>query len=409
MNISPATVTIVFVVLFIGHQNLELGLCLDTWKGKEKDFSPANFRNATKVEVRCEPHNSATGTRGATLMSKTLLKKEYYKYNAADTEKFVMEHLNDIGFNEENHNKSKGCSTFYLSDNDEKVNSVVSDQASKFTSYVLDLDNFTHYQNEFEPVHDIMKAIKRSSEGDIPNICKLLRLHKEGSIDNFFANSELSYSSKMGYMEPLLPPMRHPRFCVERKKYLLNMDYLVHDFEAMCNALKPYSKLVMIDMGADLARESGPVIKLLDLYSKFGFEFDHIYGYEMKFRDPNLVYKNQLPQKYMHSFHWINVAVEKDPDSSMNPLKSIVSQFDEDDFIVVKLDIDHGSTEVPLAKQILNSNELNAKIDQFYFEHHVNMKEMVGWWQLTMNGTVKDSMELFYGLRSKGIASHFWV
>ena len=41
---------------------------------------------------------------------------------------------------------------------------------------------------------------------------------------------------------------------------------------------------------------------------------------------------------------------------------TIISQFDEDDFIVVKLDIDHAPTEVPLAKQIYNSNELIAKI-----------------------------------------------
>lgn len=121
------------------------------------------------------------------------------------------------------------------------------------------------------------------------------------------------------------------------------------------------------------------------------------------------MYENQLPEKYMHSFHWINVAVDKDPESKMNPLKSIISQFDEDDFIVVKLDIDHAPTEVPLAKQIYNSNELITKIDQFYFEQHVNMKEIARWWKSSMNGTVKESLELFHGLRQKGVASHFWV
>ena len=101
--------------------------------------------------------------------------------------------------------------------------------------------------------------------------------------------------------------------------------------------------------------------------------------------------------------------VDKDPESKMNPLKSIISQFDEDDFIVVKLDIDHTPTEVPLAKQIYNSNELIAKIDQFYFEQHVNMKEIARCWKSSMSGTVKESMELFHGLRQKGVTSHFWV
>ena len=271
MNLSPATVTVVFLVLIIGYQNLELGLFLDTWKGKGgKDSSSSLNFHSTKVEIRYEyipcpdHHNSTTtGTRGARpIPSKKLLKKEDYYYIPAETEKFVMGHLDELGFNKEDPNKSKGCTTFYDSfdeivDEDDKImeedlNSVVTnDVASMFTSYVQNLEaNFTRYEKEFKPVHDIMKAIKRSSQEDIPNICKLLRPHKVGSIDNFFANSGLSYSSKMGYMEPLLPPMRHPRFCVEREKYKLSLDYLVHDFEAMCNALKPFSKLVMIDMGA---------------------------------------------------------------------------------------------------------------------------------------------------------------
>lgn len=170
-----------------------------------------------------------------------------------------------------------------------------------------------------------------------------------------------------------------------------------------------FSINLLLSQHQDLARENGPVIKLLDLYSKFGFEFDHIYGFDIKFTDPVTVYGEQVPEKYMASFHWINVAVDADPESKMNPLKSILSQFDEDDFIVVKLDIDHGPTEVPLAKQIYNSDDLLAKIDHFYFEHHVNMEEIAPSWQESMEGTIKDTMELFHGLRSKGIASHFWI
>jgi len=59
----------------------------------------------------------------------------------------------------------------------------------------------------------------------------------------------------------------------------------------------------------DLARENGPVIQLLDLYEKFGFVFDHIYGFELKFVEPSKVYREQLPPKYMSSFHWINAGM----------------------------------------------------------------------------------------------------
>jgi hypothetical protein len=46
-------------------------------------------------------------------------------------------------------------------------------------------------------------------------------------------------------------------------------------------------------------------------------------------------------------------------------------------------------------------------IDQFYFEHHVLNSELEGWRQ-SMKGTVKESLDLFAGLREKGIPAH-WV
>lgn len=93
----------------------------------------------------------------------------------------------------------------------------------------------------------------------------------------------------------------------------------------------------------------------------------------------------------------------------MNPLHSILSRFDEDDFIVIKLDIDHAATEIPLAMQLLEDENMSKKVDVFYFEHHVNMKEIAGFWGRSMVGSIKDTMELFHSLRQKGILAHFWV
>ena len=95
----------------------------------------------------------------------------------------------------------------------------------------------------------------------------------------------------------------------------------------------------------------------------------------------------------------------------MNPLNSILEQFDEDDFIVLKLDIDTSSIEVPLAHQLLLGGEngtYHRLVDQFYFEHHVHLGELAPYWGGSMNGTIKDSLDLFAGLRSKGIPAHFW-
>ena len=94
----------------------------------------------------------------------------------------------------------------------------------------------------------------------------------------------------------------------------------------------------------------------------------------------------------------------------MNPLRPILSQFDEDNFTVLKLDIDTASIELPLTKQLLEEDKIYHKlIDRFYFEHHVTMAEMNRFWINHMNGTIKESLELFRGLREKGIPSHFWI
>lgn len=95
----------------------------------------------------------------------------------------------------------------------------------------------------------------------------------------------------------------------------------------------------------------------------------------------------------------------------LNPLDSILTKFNEDDFVVVKLDVDTSSIEVPLAKQLLNGGPdgiYHKLVDQFYFEHHVHLGELARWWSSSMNGTVKESLDLFYNLRRKGIPSHFW-
>jgi hypothetical protein len=107
----------------------------------------------------------------------------------------------------------------------------------------------------------------------------------------------------------------------------------------------------------------------------------------------------------------MNVPVNQEEGAKMNPLHSILQHFNEDDFIVVKLDVDTSHVEVPLAHQLLEGGEngtYHRLVDQFYFEHHVHLKNIAWAWGGTMNGSVKDSLELFHALRVKGIPSHFW-
>jgi len=103
--------------------------------------------------------------------------------------------------------------------------------------------------------------------------------------------------------------------------------------------------------------------------------------------------------------------VSAEDGNRLNPLHSILQKYNEDDFIVFKLDIDTTSIEMSLVHQLLEGGEngiYHRLIDQFYFEHHVHMSEIAYAWNETMDGTIKDSLDLFTGLREKGIPAHFW-
>lgn len=163
-------------------------------------------------------------------------------------------------------------------------------------------------------------------------------------------------------------------------------------------------------------------------------------AFEIVPKDTKTVFEKNLPEKYFASYHWINTGkllhfglslnaiknsmnlkesyfvsikyiysgVDPTVGSKLNPLNSIVSKFNEDDYILVKLDIDTAAVELPLAKQLLEDDSINKLVDHFYFEHHVFLFELKPFWGRGMKGSIKDSFELMNGLRKKGVASHYW-
>lgn len=114
------------------------------------------------------------------------------------------------------------------------------------------------------------------------------------------------------------------------------------------------------------------------------------------------------PKEYMHNYHWINAGVDSTPGHILNPLDSILRNYNKDDFAVIKVDIDTADIEVPLVHQLLEDVSLHGGlVDQFYFEHHVKFKEMTPIWRSAMRGSLKDTFDLFYGLRQRGIRHTF--
>jgi hypothetical protein len=330
-------------------------------------------------------------------------------YVPAPVEKYTMEHLQDFGWNSEKN--PVGCMVWT------DPSHPLYDDLQEF---LKELDTYQELVKTFPGLNADVRDLKRNatSIASMASTCEKVKLGTDGVKGIFSKSGQLSWSSS-GYVEPLTTPMRHPRFCSD-KGFLMDMNYMVHDFEAMCNKIHPHSTTVLIDMGASLSYhndqsdpllhvDENPISYLLRLYEKFGIRFDHIYGFEAKFTPPDEVFQSLLPEEYMTSYHWINTGVQSQKDGKLNPLHSILKKFNEDDFVVIKLDIDTASIELPLAKQLLEDESIAKLVDQFYFEHHVHMKEMARIWRSAMKGSLSDTFELFFGLRERGIPAHFWV
>jgi len=324
------------------------------------------------------------------------------KYVPASTERYFMSNMKALGYNSIDNPNT--CDIW----SDPEVTS--QQIHAKLVAYDKELDDHTKAVDKFKPIPDLLRLIQKNDGNH--EVCEKARIHPDG-IKALFPSGQLSFTPTSGYIDPLLPPMRDRKICtLGFDEVALSLNYLVHDFEFMCRKLKPTSRRVLIDMGASLQfhGEDQPMLKLIQLYEKFGFHFDHIYAFEFRFEEPQNVYGELLPEKYMPSYHWINVGVTSEEGHKLNPLHSILKTFDEDDFIVLKIDIDTSSIEVPLAKQLLKDKDgvFGKLVDQFYFEHHVHLGELAPAWIGTMEGSIKDSFDLFHGLRQKGIPAHFW-
>ncbi len=336
-----------------------------------------------------------------------------HKYIAATTEEYLMDNLDELGWDQPSAEVS-GCKIW------KSVDQTNTEIFNSLHAFRAELKNYNDAMKEFVPIPNLMKIIRadngrQGGGGDNHPVCRNASIHQNG-VKGLFPSKQLSLTTS-GFVEPLLTPMRHPDFCLvgTSDEILMSIDYLVHDFEAMCSKLKPTSRLVLIDMGASFTYKINggkAMIDLIDTYKKFGFYFDHIYGFEANFQEPGKLYKDLLPKELIPSYHWINTGVMAEKESKMNPLYTIVEQFEEDDFVVVKLDIDTDEIEVPLANQLLADERLHKLVDQFYFEHHVHMAEMKHWWGSHNHwrhaGSLKDTFELMNGLRNKGVPAHFW-
>lgn len=328
------------------------------------------------------------------------------EYVPAPVERFILSNLKSWGWDKVD--MHQGCDMW--KDPTHPLYSDLQLLLSELSVYHERIDEFSPLEEDIR--HLMFGHGKKWFSHDV---CKKLRLDPAG-LKALFPSGQLSQVSS-GFVEPLTTPMRHPKFCMDPATYLLDIHYMVHDFEALCRKLQPSSRTILIDMGASLSfhgkKSENPLFSLLNLYRRFGFKFDHIYAFEKEFYEPLTVFvgNSSVPPEYMPFYHWINVGVTHEKGHLLNPLDSILRNFIVEDFVAIKLDIDSPDIEIELVHQLIRDESLSRLVDCFYFERHVGLAEMRPLgpdWAAAM-GTLADMFEVFFALRSRGIAAHFWV
>lgn len=305
-----------------------------------EDGSQNGSNNNLQDALLTEEKKVATGLRStiAATTPATTPSTAVVPYQASPVEKWVLKHGEQFRLQRTTKirkNMADGCQMW----RDPNATSYY----NELQQFRTELADYSHRLASFNrTIKDLRKHLGGTDDVDRHAICDTLELHPDG-LPGIFPSGMLSkVPGGGGWAEPLLPPLRHPEICFQGNSKIMDMGYLVHDFASLCRKLQPHSRTVFIDMGAslDFHAEMSPAVYVTKVYQQFGFQFDHIYGYEVVPKEPQDVYQ-RIPDDLKAAYHWYNVGVDADIESSQNPLKLLLETFNEDDFVVIKL----GETE----------------------------------------------------------------
>jgi hypothetical protein len=222
------------------------------------------------------------------------------------------------------------------------------------------------------------------------------------------------------YIEPLVGLLRNPSLpCKEPpdwvpslvdKQWMLVDTWAVHNVKTRAGRRRKRSFL--FDMGASTFGDGSGGDSQRWLY-RLGNELcvpiTEFYMWEMENTDPRKVFAS-LPQHVLPHYRWFNHPLSVSPDRWDNPWNHLLTTVAEDDVAMVKIDFDAPELENTLIVQLLDHDAISARIDEFFFEHHVNMDVLRYPWG-TFNHTVyhSDSLKIFTALRRRGVRAHSWV
>ena len=221
-------------------------------------------------------------------------------------------------------------------------------------------------------------------------------------------------------LEPLVGFLRHPEaHCPQfpsSKPWIRNIiskDYLIPAWHSEAWP-RGRTAALFFDLGASLYHTGNGGASMswfVNQYGLRGIQFDRIYAWEAEFHTDATIYAT-MPAPIVDRIAYYNLPANATPGAKHNPWRTLRAVATQDDFVVVKIDIDNAPVEEALLEQLLADRALAGRVDELFYEHHVRNTPMwhYGWKQNTVTShTLVHSYEVFSRLRELGIRAHSWV
>mmetsp|Transcript_18087 Transcript_18087/g.42260 ORF Transcript_18087/g.42260 Transcript_18087/m.42260 type:complete len:425 (+) Transcript_18087:106-1380(+) len=221
--------------------------------------------------------------------------------------------------------------------------------------------------------------------------------------------------TKYTYIEPLAGLLRHPMTC-ENYDWLLRKEWLVVDQWSVRKDHRPGSTYYYFDAGAGVWTKMNTIPPSQEwyyaLYKGKCVNLDGYWMWERGLNKPEEIF-NRVPDSELAKYHYFNVGVVADRNSKYNPLNHIKAVAKPDDYVMFKLDIDNTPIEEGIVHHLLADKEVQGLIDEFFWEHHINMNPVAkkSWFGHAIPSKTgqKDSIKIFRQLREMGIRAHSWI
>ena len=267
-------------------------------------------------------------------------------------------------------------------------------------------------------IEHLQKNVCEESNKQTREISTWMHTSKEevpSDVFSFFTfQNECTGEVSVDYIEPLAGLTRSPLFCLHGPDYIVSKDYLVVSWNVSnklrSNATSHAPKAYYFDLGASTFNSGAGGASqswIVEMYEARGVRWDGIFAWEMKPHAPSEVW-GEIPDRLKPVYHWYNIPVNPEPGHGDNALEYVRRIAREEDFVLVKLDIDSPPIEAAIIDQILTDTE--NLIDEVYFEHHVHTPPMFPYWGVLPDSTtLKDTYRIFSTLRNKGVMAHAWV